>query len=210
MLSIAKNSIRKDHKKKDQRWKERLTNKKLHELSITFCDACRYCFDLMLCENIDFNFEKLSWRVQMLSKTWYHLHIYIDAHYKNMTFMPILYVCRYSFAISTYVCNVFSIDFVKKSPFECCFWCAQCIETQARSSDNVKFCVFISLNVQWWSFLDLFVFCNIFCSFKAALFELERAMFTGATLFRCLLSSILVLILTVNNRRNFMVNVTWR
>ena len=31
------------HKSKDKPWKE-----KLHELSITFCDTCFYCFDLML------------------------------------------------------------------------------------------------------------------------------------------------------------------
>ena len=35
-----------------------------------FYYACDYCFDLMLCEKkIDFNFEKVSERVQMLSKT---------------------------------------------------------------------------------------------------------------------------------------------
>ena len=28
---------------------------------------------------------------------------------------PVLYACRYSFAMSTHVCNVLSIDFVKKS-----------------------------------------------------------------------------------------------
>ena len=30
------------------------------ELSITFCYACGYCFDLMLYEKIDFKFEKVN------------------------------------------------------------------------------------------------------------------------------------------------------
>ena len=81
----------------------------------------------------------------------------------------------------TRVCNVFSIDFVEKSRFECCFWSVQCIEAYARTSDNVKTWVFISLKLQWWSFIDNFVFCNILWSIKAALLELEKAMFTGAT-----------------------------
>ena len=100
---------------------------------------------------------------------------------KNSVLTPVLYACRYSFAMSTHVCNVFSIDFVKKSWFECCFWSSQCIETQTRTSDNVKTWVFISLSVQWWSFIDNVVFCKILRSIKAALLELEKAMFTGAT-----------------------------
>ena len=93
----------------------------------------------------------------MLSKTWYNLHIYIGADYKKTWFFtptPVFYACRYSFAMSAHVCNLSSKDFVKISRFECCFWSAQCIETQARMSDNVITWVFISLNVQWWSFID--------------------------------------------------------
>ena len=40
----------------------------------------------MLRKNIDLNFEKVCYRVQMLSKTWYNLHIYIDAVYKKHDF----------------------------------------------------------------------------------------------------------------------------
>ena len=46
----------------------------------------------------------------------YNLQIYIDADYKKtrlFTPAPLLYACRYSFAMSTHVCNVLSIDFVK-------------------------------------------------------------------------------------------------
>ena len=95
---------------------------------------------------------------------------------------PLLYASRYWFAMSTHVCNVLSIDFFKTSRFDCCFWSTQCFETQARKSDNVKTGVFTSLNVQWMSFLDNFVYCNILPSLKAAFFELEKAMFTGSAL----------------------------
>ena len=105
---------------------------------------------------------------------------------KTWHFTPVLYACRYSFAMSTHVCNVFSIDFVKKSLFEFCFWSVQCIETQATTSDIVKTWVFISLDVQWWSFIDNIVYCNILRSMRAAFFELEKAMFTVATAVRML------------------------
>ena len=95
---------------------------------------------------------------------------------------PMLYACRYSFAMSTRVCNVISTSFFEKSGFECCFWSAQCIETQAGTSNNVKTWVFISLHVRWWSFLDNVVYCNTLLSNKDAFFELEKAMFTDATL----------------------------
>ena len=86
--------------------------------------------------------------------------------------------------MSTHVCSgsVLSIDFVEKSEFECCFWSTQCTETQARTSDVVKNWVFISLNIQWWSFIYNVVYCNILRSIKAAILELEKAVFTGATL----------------------------
>ena len=58
-------------------------NRKLHELSITFCYACRYCFDLMLCKKTDIIFEKNSERGQMQTKTLYNLLIYINADYKQ-------------------------------------------------------------------------------------------------------------------------------
>ena len=98
------------------------------------------------------------------------------------THPPILYACKYSFAISKHVCSVLSIDFVKESGIECSLWSAQGTETQARTSDIVKSCVFNSLNVQWWSFVDNVVYCNILRSIRAAFLELEKALFTGATL----------------------------
>ena len=98
------------------------------------------------------------------------------------TSSPVLFAGSYSFAMLTHVCNVLSLHVVKKSGFECCFWFAQCNGTQARTSDNVKTWVFISLNVEWWSFLDNVLYCNTLRSIKAAFLELEEAMFTGATL----------------------------
>ena len=95
---------------------------------------------------------------------------------------PVLYVCRYSFAKSTHVCNVLLIDFVKKSGFECCFWSTQCIETQAKISDNEKTGVLNSLKVQWRSFIDNVVYCNSLHSIEAAFLELEKATFTDAIL----------------------------
>ena len=107
---------------------------------------------------------------------------------KSMIFTPtpVLYACKYSFAVSTHNCNVFSIDFVEKSRFECCFWSAQCIETKARTSDNVKTWIFTSLNVQWWNIIDNVVFCNILRSIKAAFLELEKAIFTVGNAVRML------------------------
>ena len=84
--------------------------------------------------------------------------------------------------MSRHVCAVLSIDVVKNSRFECCFWSAQCIETKPRTSDNVKTLDFISLIVYWWNFLDKVVYCNIWRSSKAAFLELEKATFTVATL----------------------------
>ena len=65
--------------------------------------------------------------------------------------------------------------------FECCFLSAHCVEGQARTSDNVKSCLFNSVLVQWWSFIDKVVYCNILRSFKAAFVELEKPMLTVAT-----------------------------
>ena len=104
---------------------------------------------------------------------------------KKMIFHASTYIvraCKYSFAMSTHVCSVLSKAFVKTSGFECCFWTAQCIETQARTSDNVNIWVFFSFNVQWWSFIDNVMYCNLLRSNKAAFLELEKAMFTGANL----------------------------
>ena len=75
-------------------------NRKLHELSITFCYVCcrtptapLYWFDLMLCKNIDFIFEKVSKREQMQTKTWKSLFIYINADYKKDDFSRLHLYC---------------------------------------------------------------------------------------------------------------------
>ena len=124
--------------------------KKLHELSISFCDKCRYCFDLTLCKIVDFNLEKVNCRDQMQTKTLYNLYIYIDENYKNLAFHVCACIVRLqdSFATSLHVCCVLLVDFVKTSGIECCLWSAQCTEIQARTSDIVKTWVFSSLNVQ--------------------------------------------------------------
>ena len=76
------------------------------------------------------------------------------------------------------VCNVILSDFFKKSVFECFSWSAQCFERQARTFDVVKTIVFSSLNIHWCSFTANVVYCHIFHSFKAALVEVEKTMFT--------------------------------
>ena len=70
---------------------------------------------------------------------------------KKMTFHTSAIIVRpqaskYSFAMSTHVCNVLT-DFAKKSGFDCCFLSAQCIERQARTSGDVETRVFTPLNV---------------------------------------------------------------
>ena len=84
--------------------------------------------------------------------------------------------------MSTHVWRVLSKDFVKKSGIECCLWSAQGTETHARTSDVVKNWVFISLNVQWWKFVDNVVYCKFLRAIKTAFLEPEKAKFTGATL----------------------------
>ena len=46
-------------------------------------------------------------------------------------------------------------------------------------SDIVTTGVFVSLKVQWRSFIDNVVYCNNLHSIKAAFLELGKAMFTG-------------------------------
>ena len=94
---------------------------------------------------------------------------------------PVLYACRYSFSMSTHVCNILLRDFAKKSGFDCCFLSAQCIERQARTSVDVETWVFTPFNVKWRNFLDKVVYCNNIRSIKVAFLELEKAMYTVAT-----------------------------
>ena len=120
----------------------------------------------------------------MQTKALYILHIYIDADYKKDDFFtptPVLYACKYSFAMSTHVCNILLRGFAKKSGFDCCFLSAQCIERQARTSVDVETWVFTPLNVKWRSFIDKVVYCNKLRSIKVAFLELEKAMYTVAT-----------------------------
>ena len=87
----------------------------------------------------------------MQTKALYILHNYIDADYKKEEFFtptPVLYYCKYSFAMSTHVCNIFLRDFDEKSGFDCCFLSAQCIERQARTSVDVKTWIFTPFNVK--------------------------------------------------------------
>ena len=105
----------------------------------------------------------------------------------------LFHACAYIIRLNVLICYVNTclqrIDnrfFLKRSGFECCFWSVQCIETQAKTSDNVKSWVFSSLNVQWWSFIDNVVYCNILRSMRAAFHEPEKAMFTVATAVRML------------------------
>ena len=149
----------------------------------------------------------------MQTKAMYILHIYNDADYKNISF----YACVCFVRLQLLICYV--ITCLQRINDRFCdkvrvwvyyFWSAQCIETQARTSDDVKTWVFISLNVQWWSFVDNVVYCNTLQSFKATYLELEKAMFTGA-----LLVPIFTIIplgpYTHSKQSNqFMPNVSWR
>ena len=93
---------------KDQSEKERLTIKikncrSCQSLSVTSAasrtlalpsaDAPYYCFDLMLCKNVDFIFEKNCQREQMQAKTLYNLLIYINADYKKDDFSRLCLYC---------------------------------------------------------------------------------------------------------------------
>ena len=99
-------------------------NKKLHGMSITFCDACRYCFDLRLCKILILISKKLVREIK--EHKCYQKHgitctIIMMQTTKNKTFHACIVRVQDSFAMSTHVCNVFSVDFVKKCRFECSF-----------------------------------------------------------------------------------------
>ena len=120
----------------------------MHELSVNLCYACGYCFDLMLCENIDFFSKKLVRGIKCKQKPCITWTITMMQTRKKLIFLFSrlrLYSCRFSFATSTHVCSILSIDFVKQAWIECCFWSAHCIETQARTFEIVKFGFFFRL-----------------------------------------------------------------
>ena len=134
----------------------------------------------MLCKNIDFNFEKDSWSVQMLSKTRYNLHIYIDADYKKHEFSR-LYCTRagtHSLCQHTFATH-FQWILVKSPGLSVVSDLRNVLRHKQGRLSMSKF-VFFSLNVRQ-SFIDNFVFCNVLRSFKAKLLELEKALLTGAT-----------------------------
>ena len=66
--------------------------------------------------------------------------------------------------------------------FRFCFWSAQFIQRQARTFDNVKTWVFSALSAQWWFLIDKVVYCNNLHSSEAPFLEVEKTMFTAATL----------------------------
>ena len=80
----------------------------------------------------------------------------------------IFHACAYFVRLQVLICYINTclqrmIDsFCKKSGFECCFWSAHFIETQARTSDNVKTWVFFSVIVKSWSFKDKSVYMQPF------------------------------------------------
>ena len=112
-------------------------NKKLHELSITFCyvcclpavrlrllstDAPLYCFDLMLCKNVDFIFEKVSKREQMQSKTLYNLRIYNNADYKKDDYSRLRLYCTPAgtHLLRQHTFAAYYQNILIKSGIECC------------------------------------------------------------------------------------------
>ena len=99
----------------------------------------------------------------------------------NFTPASLLCACRYSFAMPTHACNVLLTEFAKKSGFECCLSSAQCIERQARTSDDGETWVFTPLNIKLRSLIDKIVYYNKSRSIKVAILELEKAMYTVAT-----------------------------
>ena len=62
-------------------------------MSLTFCYACGYWFDLMLCKNIDFIFGQNSKREQRRTKTFFNLHIHNDTDYKKDDFWRLRLYC---------------------------------------------------------------------------------------------------------------------
>ena len=62
-------------------------------LALPSADAPLYCFDLMLCKNVDVSFKKVSKREQMQTITMYNLLIYINADYKKDDFSRLRLYC---------------------------------------------------------------------------------------------------------------------
>ena len=132
-------------------------NKKLHEMSIVFCYACcrtptapYYRFDLCYVKILILFSKRVSRREQMQTKTLYNLLIYIDEDYKKDDFSRLR---LYRTPASTHLLRqhtlaaYYQLILLKKSRIKCCLWSTQCIETHARTSDNVKTGVFVSINV---------------------------------------------------------------
>ena len=131
-------------------------NRKLQELSITFCYVCYrtltvpiYCFDLMLCKNIDFIFEKVSQGEQMQTKTWYNLLIYINADYKKDDFSSLHLYCTPAgtHLLRQHTFAAYYQYVLLKRPGFSVVSDPRSVPRQARPSDNVKTWVFILFNV---------------------------------------------------------------
>ena len=119
----------------------------------------------------------------MLTKTLYNLHFSLMETVTEV----IYHACAYDLRLQVlkWYANAclqrITINFVEKTAFECCFWSTQCNERHARTSGNVKTWKFSSLNVQWWSFIYNIVYFSILRSNKAEFIDVEKAMFTVAT-----------------------------
>ena len=164
--------------------KANLKNTKVHELSNTFCYACGYCFDLMLCKNVDFIFEKLSEREQMQTKTLYNLLIYIIADYKKDDFSRLRLYCTPAgtHLLRQHTFAAYYQYILLKSPGLSVVSDPRNVlrHKQGRLTMQKLGFLFSSMYNDL-SFIDNVVFCNILRSIEATLLELEEAKFTGAT-----------------------------
>ena len=99
----------------------------------------------------------------------YNLHVYIDGDYNRdvlsylrLSFTP---ACTQMQRYYMFVMYYYQI-LLKSWGFEFCFWPAQCIQRQARISDNVEWWNFSSIIVKM-RFIDNVVYCNSLRSFEA-------------------------------------------
>ena len=91
-------------------------------LALLSTDALLYCFDLMLCKNVDFIFEKVSKREQMQSKTLYNLRIYNNADYKKDDYSRLRLYCTPAgtHLLRQHTFAAYYQNILIKSGIECC------------------------------------------------------------------------------------------
>ena len=160
-------------------------------MSITFYYACGYSFDLMLCRKIDFRIEKQSWREQMLIQTLCKWHFYIDADYKKK-----FYACDYFVRLKVLICYANTClqrnfnRFCLKVRVWVLFLIRAMFWETSKDVWQIKNLVFQFTHCAMMEFLDNVVNCSILLSFKTAFIEVEKTMFTVATL---------VLLFIINN-----------